>query len=111
MLLRLAGALFVAMLPAFAQVTCPEPNFLTPRTLNLKPSATTHIDAIRQADGSYTGFELTDAAPYRLISVSKNLERSLGACLPHVLPARPDLANWNPLGATAQPQAAAALPS
>ena len=111
MLSRAAGALLFATLPAFPQITCLEPNFLTPRTLDLKPSPTTHLDVLRQPDGSYTGFELADAAPYRLISVSKNLERPLAACLPHTLPAKPVLATWNPLGATGQPQAAAALPS
>jgi len=111
MLFRASAALLVAALQALSQNTCLEPNFLTPRTLNLKPSATTHLDVLRQPDGSYTGYELTDAAPYRLISVSKNLERQLAACLPHTLPAKPVLTAWNPLGATGQPQAAAALPS
>ena len=89
---RAAGALLLAALPALSQIACPELNFLSTRTLNLKPSPTTHTDVLRQSDGSYTGYEVTDAAPYRLISVSKNLERALASCLPHALPTRPTFA-------------------
>jgi hypothetical protein len=56
--------LALAPLYAIAQSTCPQVEFLTARAVNLKPSLTTHSDAVRQADGSYTGFEATDAAPY-----------------------------------------------
>ena len=108
---RAAGALLLAALPALSQIACPELNFLSTRTLNLKPSPTTHTDVLRQSDGSYTGYEVIDAAPYRLISVSKNLERALASCLPHTLPTRPSFASWSPLGSPAQLEAAASLPS
>jgi len=86
-------------------------NFLTARTVNLKPSATTHIDAVRQSDGSYTGFEVTDAAPYRLIETTSHLERQFAACIPHTIPASPSTAlpTANPLGASSQLQVSAPM--
>ena len=57
MLRRLAGLLVMAPVAVIAQSICPPVNFLVARTINLKPSATSHIDAVRQSDGSYTGFE------------------------------------------------------
>ena len=71
------------------QSTCPEPNFLTARTVSLKPSVSSHIDAVLQGDGTYTGFEVTDAAPYRTISVTPHFADQFAACLPHKLPAAP----------------------
>src|SRR5258707_1245902 len=70
-------ALFLAMasFSAFAQSTCPSVNFLTARSASLKPSATSHIDVIRQSDGSYTGFEVADAAPYRTLNVTPHFEK------------------------------------
>ncbi|HUK17840.1 MAG TPA: VCBS repeat-containing protein [Bryobacteraceae bacterium] len=93
--------LAIAPLWAFAQSTCPQVNFLTARTVNLKPSPTTHIDVVRQSDGSYTAYEVTDAAPYRTVNVTAHFERQFAACLPHTLPATPSTAPvaQNPPGA------------
>jgi uncharacterized protein (TIGR03437 family) len=89
-----------------AQSICPAVNFLSARTINLKPSPTSHIDVVRQSDGSYTGYEVTDAPPYRLIRTTPHFEKQFGACLPHSLPASPATASpvENPLGAGSQPQ-------
>jgi len=111
MLRRLAGLL--AMLPAglLGQSTCPAVDFLAARTVNLKPSTTSHLDAVRQSDGSYTGFEVTDAAPYRIVQTTPHFERQFAACLPHTIPAAPSLVPplANPIGAGSQVQAAAAV--
>jgi len=79
-------ALFaLAPLCAFAQSACPQVNFLTARSVNLKPSATTHIDVVRQSDGSYTGYEVTDAAPYRTVNATAHFEQQFTTCFPHEL--------------------------
>ncbi len=105
----------LAMLPlvAFAQSTCPPVNFLTQRTANLKPTATSHIDVIRQPDGSYTGFEAADSSPYRVIAATPHFERQFATCLPHTIPVTPSAPapNANPRGAGAQFQATAMLAS
>jgi hypothetical protein len=96
-----------------AQSTCPGVNFLAARTVNLRPTATSHVDVIRQPDGSYTGFEAADAAPYGVLSVMPHFERQFAACLPHPIPitpsAPPPIAN--PSGAGSQLQVSMAIGS
>ena len=79
---RALALLALAPLYATAQSACPQVDFLTARAVNLKPSLTTHIDAVRQADGSYTAFEATDAAPYRTVNTTPHFEQQFSACLP-----------------------------
>jgi hypothetical protein len=103
--LRLSAFLFaVAPVLAFAQTPCPGVNFLTARTVNLKPTDTSHIDVVRQNDGSYTGFEVSDAAPFRLIATTPHFEKQFAACLPHTIPASPTAPApvANPTGAGSQ---------
>src|SRR5579872_4591973 len=69
--------------------SCPSVNLLVPRTVSLKPSATSHIDVVRQTDGSYTGFEVTDATPHRTLAVTPRFEQQFAVCLPHSLLASP----------------------
>ena len=85
-----AGVLLV-ILPIYAwgQSQCPPVNFLVARTVNLKPTATSHINLAQQPFGSYTGYEVTDAAPHRVIAVTPHFEKQFAACLPHDLPATP----------------------
>src|SRR5262249_16016888 len=47
---------------------------------NLLPSATTHVSLLRQNDGSYTAFELTNSSPYRIIRTTPNFQKQLGSC-------------------------------
>jgi uncharacterized protein (TIGR03437 family) len=89
MLRHFAILAVIAPLSALAQSTCPAVNFLEARTANLKPSVTSHIDVVRQSDGSYTGFEVTDAAPYRPLAVTPHFEAQFAACLPHTIPSSP----------------------
>src|SRR5579864_152358 len=96
-----------------AQSTCPEVNLLSARTLNLKPSSTSHIDLSRQNDGSYTGYEVVDAAPYRVIKTTPHFQRQFADCLPHSLPESPmgSPPVENPPGAESQYQVSETLPS
>ena len=98
---------------ARAQFACPSLNFLDASTVNLTPSATSHIDVVRQSDGSYTGFEVTNAAPFRTIATTPHFEKQFAACLPHTLPASPRTTppNANPGGAGSQLQVSMILPS
>ncbi len=114
MLCRLALlALAFAQVHAAAQSTCPAVNFVSAKTLNLKPTPNSHIDVIRQPDGSYTGFEATDAAPYRTISVTPHFERQFATCLPHTIPTSPSAAPpvANPPGAGSPLQVSMAVGS
>jgi len=108
--MRLTIVLFAPLL-AVAQTTCPSVNFLEPRTVSLAPTLTTHIDVVRQPDGSNTGFEVANAAPYRVISTTPHFEQQFAACLPHQLPATPSTTPLveNPPGAGAQPQVSMTL--
>ncbi len=107
--------LMLVFLPlnVFGQSACPTVPFLTARTVNLKPSTISHIDVVRQQDGSYTGFEVTDAAPYRTLATTPHFERQLAACLPHTFPSAPSptMPVTNPVGAAAQSQVSFPIPS
>ncbi|MFY9725851.1 MAG: FG-GAP-like repeat-containing protein [Bryobacteraceae bacterium] len=96
-----------------AQSTCIGVNFLNAKTVNLKPSATSHINVVRQSDGSYTGFEVADASPYRVISTTPHFEMQFGACLHHAFPTSPMIAPpvANPPGAGSQSVVSEVLPS
>ncbi len=114
MLRGIAALLIVFCGGACAQSSCAGGvNFLTARTVNLKPSATSHIDVVRQSDGSYTGFEVTDAAPYRLLATTPHFEKQLSACLPHVVFGSPSTTPpvANPPGAGSQLQVSTTLAS
>lgn len=98
---------------ALAQPACPPVNFLETRTVNVAPAATTHIDAIRQADGSYTAFQANNAYPYQVISTIPDFQQQFDACLPHPLPFNPfpTPIPENPPGAGSQPQVVMTLPA
>jgi uncharacterized protein (TIGR03437 family) len=103
----------VLSISAMAQSRCPGVNFLSARTVNLKPSPTSHINVLRQDDGSYTGYEVADAAPYRAIKTTPHFEQQFAACLPHTLPVSPAGAapTENPPGASSQYQVSEKVPS
>jgi uncharacterized protein (TIGR03437 family) len=91
---------------AVAQTTCPA------RTVNLKPTSTTHIDLVRQPDASYTAFEVPDSPPYSVLKTTPHfVELQFAACLPPATspPAPAPLAN--PMGVASQLQVAALLAS
>lgn len=94
----------------YGQSVCPSVNFLVARTVNLKPTATSHINLVQQPLGSYTGYEVTDAAPHRAIAVTPHFEKQFAACLPHDLPSTP-AEEQSPVVYTSQLQASVGAPS
>jgi hypothetical protein len=68
MLSRLIGILAMLAASFSAQSPCPLVKFLAARRANLKPSPTSHIDVVRQSDGSYTGFEIAEQAAAQELS-------------------------------------------
>ncbi len=90
-----------------AQTACPAVNFLEARRVDLKPDAGSHIDVVRQSDGSYTGFQVANDAPYGVIQATPHFERQFAACIPHAEPAKAPLGLLpvaNPPGAGSQLQ-------
>jgi uncharacterized protein (TIGR03437 family) len=87
----------IALLPgsAFAQTVCPSIDFLVARTItlmrNVGDGIAYHTNVVRQADASYTGFdiEVSDRPTQPVISVTPHFERQFANCLPHALPATP----------------------
>jgi uncharacterized protein (TIGR03437 family) len=63
-----------------AQPACPSVNFQGAASASLKPSLSTHMVVLRQSDGSYTAFELTDASPYRIVRTTENFQRQFTGC-------------------------------
>lgn len=90
--IRPALILIVAPLAAWSQSLCPSVNFVVSRTVSLKPTTYSHIDVVRQSDGSYAGFEVDDRPPYPIYSTTPHFERQFANCLPHSLPAMPSVA-------------------
>ena len=76
MLLR--GATLFILISAIclgADIVCPPINFLNARSVNMTPSATSHLAVAYQADGSYTAYELANTSPYRVIRTTPHFER------------------------------------
>jgi uncharacterized protein (TIGR03437 family) len=100
---RAAIVLLAMPLVMWAQPLCPSISFVVSHTLSLKPTQYSHIDAVRQSDGSYTGFEVGDVSPYPVYSATPHLERQFAACLPHTLPVAPASASSsNVIGVSSQ---------
>jgi hypothetical protein len=58
---------------------CPV-QFRTESSANLATGAGSHFRVARQSDGSYTGYEIADAAPYGLMSVVPGFASRLTRC-------------------------------
>jgi hypothetical protein len=54
--------------------------FRTESSVNLAPDGASHIRLARQSDGSYTGYEVADAAPYGTGSVIPDFQNRLTSC-------------------------------
>jgi uncharacterized protein (TIGR03437 family) len=111
--MRLLLSFSLLFTAAQAQSTCPNVHFKNAPLASLTPSTTTRLNLVRQADGSYTSYETSAAAPYSLLSATPYFETQLTACLPANTSAqRPGLPSpANPEGAAAQSQAIALLTS
>ena len=99
---------------AQAQPGCPAINFQTSVVANSQPTDFTTVFLVRQSDGSYSGYEMTQNAPYSILATTPNYQKQLIACLPSHA-ALPPLAaptgTGNVPGAPSQPQAVARLSS
>jgi hypothetical protein len=93
--------------------SCPNVHFKTVPSTTLSPSATTRLNLLRQADGSYTSYQTKSASPYTLVSTTPHFEKQLTSCLPANPPASKaaPLAPANPAGGPSQYQAIALLPT
>jgi hypothetical protein len=99
---------------ANGQPGCPAITFLNAGTVDMRPSASSHLAILRQNDGSYTSYEIADASPYHVIATTPHVERQFAACVPHILPTtrvpNPVIAT-NALGVASQTLATAVLSS
>jgi uncharacterized protein (TIGR03437 family) len=71
---------------ANGQPGCPAITFLNAGTVDVRPSASSHLAILRQNDGSYTSYEIADASPYHVMGTTQHVERQFAACVPHILP-------------------------
>lgn len=65
---------------SYGQTACPEVNFRTESSANLAPGGASHIRLARQSDGSYTGYEIADAAPYGTVGITPDFQNRLTGC-------------------------------
>ncbi len=93
----IAIAVFLAC--ARAQTVCPPIQFQLGYAAGLTPSANSHQVLLKQPDGSYTAFELSDTSPYRILSTTPNFQKQVLVC--------PAPAHFAPAGVS--PQAVAKL--
>ena len=114
LLVRFSTLIAIAAANGQAQTGCPPVSFQLAVTANPTPSSTSHIVLLRQSDGSYTAYEMTNASPYRIIRTTPNYQNLSTACLPKepsLAPLPPPTGSGNTLGAPSQPQAFARLSS
>ncbi len=82
MLLRLTVLLCTASLTALAQPGCPPLAFQSASSINLTTPGGSHINLLREPNGTYTAYELADASPYRVIRTTSDFQKQLTACPP-----------------------------
>ena len=115
MRIQLAFAMAVALAAcAQAQPGCPAVAFKTAVSANLQPSAASHIVMLRENDGSYTAYEMTNESPYRIVRKTPNYQKQLTACLPShssLPPLPPPTSPGSPPGAPSQREAFVRLSS
>jgi hypothetical protein len=81
--LRFASIFWLAAIAgpfSYGQTACPGVNFRTESSANLAPGGASHIRLARQSDGSYTGYEIADAAPYGTVGITPDFQNQLTAC-------------------------------
>src|SRR2546429_7574808 len=74
LLLKVCTVMAASAVCAQAQTSCPPVNFQTAVSANLEPSTSSHIVLLRQSNGSYTGYEMTNQSPYRIIRKTQHLQ-------------------------------------
>jgi hypothetical protein len=96
----------LAAASAWAQSTCPEVSFQTAVLASLNPGATTHLTFVRQADGSYTAYEVADASLYGIVRTNADAGAQISHCVPRQFagpPLLPANRGQNAPGAPSQP--------
>jgi hypothetical protein len=95
-------ALAISGSGSLAAQSCPAIDFLT--TAQLAPSANADLVAVRQADGSFTGYGLLGNAP---LYTTPNLQNSITGCIRLIGGAKGPKAviNFNPAGTPSEPGA------
>jgi uncharacterized protein (TIGR03437 family) len=80
--MRLAGFLFCSALAIYGQPGCPTVTFPAVSSAPLSSSSSTHRILLKQPDGSYTAFELSNAPPFNLLRTIPHFENQLSPCVP-----------------------------
>src|ERR1700732_1616264 len=81
MCLRLSALVLLAFC-AHSNAQCPPVSFLSPQSATLNPAQGVHRVLLKQSDGSYTAFEMSDAPPHGLIRKIPNFQKQLSPCQP-----------------------------
>jgi FG-GAP-like repeat len=67
---------------AHADPGCPPVSFTSARSATLQPTPSTHRVLLKESDGSYTAFELSNTSPYSIARKVPHFEKQLSACAP-----------------------------
>ncbi len=67
---------------ALAQSNCPTVQFTGIPSASLLPSTTLHRFLVKQADGSYTGYDMSNTSPYATLRTIPHFDQQLNACAP-----------------------------
>src|SRR5262245_5135831 len=65
-----------------AQPACPGIALRTSSSSDLRPSSSSRIRLIRQSDGRYTGYEIADVAPHRILQTIADFQTRTTPCGP-----------------------------
>ena len=80
MLLRLLLAGAIGCTGVMAQAGCPGVSFQTASWASLTPTAGSHLNLLRQNDGSYTAYETGNESPYTIVRTIPNFQKQLSVC-------------------------------
>jgi hypothetical protein len=112
--MRFLTAAFLSAAFVRAQPGCPPVNFQNVISTSTQPSASSHLTFVRQADGSYTAYEMSDASPYKVTGTTRNFGSELARCMPReasLPPLPPPQGSGNLPGSSSQSEIFARLPS
>ena len=65
---------------AWGQTSCPPIQFQNGYAASLAPTQSSRVILVRQADGSYTGVEISASPPYQILSTTPNYQKQVMAC-------------------------------
>jgi uncharacterized protein (TIGR03437 family) len=67
---------------ATAQAGCPAVSFSSVASAALLPTTSTHRVLVKQSDGSFTAFDLSNTLPYGILKVIPHFDKQLRPCVP-----------------------------